>query len=222
MFAVLIVDEEVEVLAQLREVLSRKRYFLTTCHSITTAFEKIDQRPYDLVITANTFSDGSGIDLVEYINRFSYQTRCMVLARKPKYSDRIAAYKKGVDDFLVKPFNINEFWWRFKALCFRQKVKERNQLQLCDSVSVYPDEGLLRVEDKTTIIPKREAEILGCLVQHKNRVVGRDELARWVWTDGEFIPKSVTLDVYIKRIRIKLGEYSNKLQTVRGFGYRIQ
>src|SRR5690606_15900678 len=111
---------------------------------------------------------------------------------------------------------------RFKALCFRQKIKERNLLQLCDQVVIYPEEGLLKIEDRTTIMPKKESEILSCLVQHKARVVGRDEIARWVWSDGEFIPKSVTLDVDIRRILLKLETYTQRSQTVRCFDYRIQ
>jgi two-component system phosphate regulon response regulator PhoB len=222
MFSILIVEQNVSLVTELQKLLSRKRYFITVCYQVSSAFDALENRQYDLVITASVLKDGEGIEIVEYLNRFSYETRCMILSTRPKYSDRIEAYKKGVDDFLVKPFNLNEFWWRFKSLCFKQKIKERNLLQLCDQVSIYPDEGLLKIEDRTTIIPKKESKILSCLLRHKTRVVGRDEITRWVWSDGEFVPKSVTLDVYIKRIRLKLGKYGEKLQTVRGFGYRIE
>jgi len=222
MFSILIVDQDIQLVNELQTLFSKKNYFLAICHQLSSAFKKLEERSYDLVISANIFNDGEGIELVEYLNRFSYETRVMLLAKKPTYNDRITAYKNGVDDYLVKPLNMNEFWWRFKSLCFKQKIKERNHLQLCDQVSVYPDEGMLKIEDQTTIMPKKESEILSCILQHKTRVVGRDEITRWVWSDGEFVPKGVTLDVYIKRIRLKLGKYGDKLQTVRGFGYKIE
>jgi DNA-binding response OmpR family regulator len=222
MFSILIVEPDIPLATTIYNLLDRQSYFIKISHTLTTAYELLETRPFDVVIAAYQLPDGMGVELVEYLHRYSFQTRSMVLAKGTTYHDRIAAYKKGVDDFLVKPFNLNEFWYRLNLLCHRQKILQRYELKLCDGVAVYPEEGLLNVDSKSIVIPKKESKLLTCLLTHRTRVVGRDELMRWVWQEGDSMPKDITLDVYIKRIRIKLGRYSHQLQTVRGFGYRIR
>lgn len=222
MFSVLVLEQDAQLADQLASMLNERKYFVTVCHQLSQSYQHLEKRTFDIVITAHELSDGPGIELVEYLQHFAFQTRSMILAKGTTYHDRIAAYKKGADDFIIKPFNMNEFWWRLQTLCHRRKVFARDQIPLCDGVSVYPRESVLQIKNTSVTMPKRESQILTCLLNHRTRVVGRDELTRWVWQEGEFVPKDITLDVYIKRIRMKLGEYSSQLETVRGVGYRIR
>jgi two-component system, OmpR family, response regulator len=222
MFSFLIIEPDSKLASQVQQLLVGKDYFVKVCHGLTPAYLLLEQRSFDVVITAHQLPDGDSLELLSYLRHFAFQTKCMLLAKNTTYHDRIAAYRKGVDDFLVKPFSLTELWWRLQVLCHRQKVLQRQAVALCDEVAVYPKEGLLKIKDQAITMPKRESQILTCLINHRSRVVGRDELMRWVWSEGDNVPKSITLDVYIKRIRMKLGQYSEQLETVRGFGYRIK
>lgn len=222
MFSVLVLEPDVALASKIYQLLIEKNYFVKVCHGLNQVYKILEQRSFDVVISAYQLPDGNGLELVEYLQRFAFQTRSLLIGHHTSYHDRIAAYRNGVDDFMVKPVSLAELWWRLHLLCHRQKILERQAVTLCDAVALYPQEGLLKVQDASVLIPNRECQILTCLIQHRSRVVGRDELMRWVWPEGELVPKSITLDVYIKRIRIRLGSYSDQLQTVRGFGYRIK
>lgn len=221
MFSVLLLETDLTFAHQVHALLIEKKYFVTVGHTLQFGYTQLERRSFDLVIVSDRFCDGQGTEFIDYLQRYSFPTRSILLSKKTSYRDRISAYRAGVDDFILKPVAIMELWWRLQLVCHRQKILTRQAVTLCDSVSIYPKEGLLQLRDQAVPIPKKEGQILACLIHHRSRVVGRDELMRWVWQEGELMPKNITLDVYIKRIRIRLGKYSNYLQTVRGFGYRI-
>lgn len=222
MYSILLIEPNVELADQLLQLITKKQYCIRVVHQLSSALKLIDGQQFDVIISATSLPDGTSRDVLDYAKQFSFRSRVMILAQNSTYADRVESYKLGVDDYMVKPFNQNEFWWRLNKLCHSRKVLPRKCLRLCEGVSVYPTEGVLKLKEKAKKLPKREAEILGCLLEHKTRVVRREELIRWVWSDASFTPKNITLDVYIKRIRLKLGEYSPYLETVRGFGYRIK
>jgi DNA-binding response OmpR family regulator len=222
MYSILVVEENISLANKTAMLLERKSMLVTVCHMLESAFIKIKNQSYDLVITSQHLPDGDGLEIVEYLRRYSFPTRSMVISKTQSLPNRVRSYKLGADDFIGKPFDVIEFWLRVNILLFRRKILERSTLTLGDQIKLYPEEGLLSIDGKNSLMRRKEAEVLSCLMSHPDRVVSREEITRWVWRDAVTVPKKITLEVYIKRIRIQLGDYSSYLETVRGFGYRIR
>jgi len=86
-------------------------------------------------------------------------------------------------------------------------------------IAITPETGELSINGKIVLIRKKEAQLLTCLIRHKNQVISRNKIIDIVWSGNYELPTQSTLDVYIRRIRVKLGKYKSYIKTVRGFGY---
>ncbi|MDQ3009032.1 MAG: response regulator transcription factor, partial [bacterium] len=133
---------------------------------------------------------------------------------------RIKGLEKGADDYIPKPFSPAELWLKISKWLHVQKRKQYQLLNI-GPIEFIADTGVLLDRDKQKTLRRREASILACLLRYKNAVVSRDTIIDTVWRMSDEPPTFSTLDVYIRRLRIALGEHHRLIKTVRGFGYMI-
>lgn len=221
MQTVLLISSNIRVAAEIEKVLQSKKVVLSVCHTLDTAYSKLKSDSYQVVIIVDGFEYLEEYELLEYITEFYFSTRTILVTQQKQTTVRRQAYLSGADDVIVFPMDLIEFWLRMELLFNRRKSYPQQALPLGKHVQLYPEEGVLKIDSRSKMIRPKESEILACLLENKNKVVKRDSIVRWVWRDASFQPKNITLDVYIKRVRIRLEKYSTHLETVRGFGYRI-
>lgn len=215
---ILIIENDRTLADMLLSHLQRKQYFCATCTTVNKAIKELEAFTYDLVILDRILDDGDGIEVAQFIADFSYQTKILMLSELARVNERIKGLECGADDYLTKPFSLIELTIKIQKLLQTQKTKHVESLNL-GVLTIVPETGELKIKGKTQLIRKKEIQLLACLVRHKNQVVSREKIIDSVWSNTYDLPTQSTLDVYVRRIRIKLGKYKSYIKTVRGFGY---
>jgi DNA-binding response OmpR family regulator len=216
---ILIVEDDRMLAEQIAAVLSALNSKVVAVHSLVAAYEQLEHSVPDVIILDRMLGDGDGIELLEYVVENELPTRVLVLSRLSDVTQRILGLERGADDYLPKPFARTELLLKTKLLLSRNKDICNTALKL-GPVLLDPQTGELKIGAYVHIFRKREAEIFACLLRYKNQVLSREKIISQVWGMTTEIPTHSTLDVYIRRIRMALGEYQYLLETIRGFGYR--
>ena len=211
--------ENDQTLAQLIvKHLQAKNYFVQHVARISSAIKELENFSYDLVILDRVVDDGDGIEVAEFITDFSYQTKVIILSELNKTHERVAGLEKGADDYLCKPFSLTELSIKIQKLLQTQKIKSAEELTLAN-LKILAESGEVIMGTTPYQRRKKEIQLLSCLVRHKNQVVSREKIIDIVWSGSYEVPTQSTLDVYVRRLRVKLGKYKDLIKTVRGFGY---
>lgn len=217
---ILVVENDLFLLETLSRTLRKTGIKLLTTKSLFGAFRILRQQAVDMVITDRILDDGDGLEIVQFLVDSQATTRTLVLTQKRSLDDRIQGLQYGADDYLGKPFSIEELNLRVTKLLFMTKSFEENLL-LDGETSLCLNDGELSIQQQKISLTPTELRIMECLFRSKNTVVSRSQLLITVWGYTENVPSLKSLDVYIRRIRTKLGKRRYLLKTKRGFGYMI-
>lgn len=215
----ILIVENNQILAQtLTKHLKSKGFFCNSLPSVESAISELENFSYDLIILDRILDDGDGIEVAQFINDFSYQTKVLMLSELSNTNEKIRGLENGADDYLAKPFSLTELTIKINKLLNIQKVKNIEELKL-GKIIIKPESGEININGKTKLIRKKEMQLLTCLIRHKNQVVSRNKMINIIWSGTYNLPTQSTLDVYVRRLRISLGKYKKYIKTVRGFGY---
>jgi two-component system OmpR family response regulator len=162
----------------------------------------------------------SGLDVLQQIRRRQLPTAVLMLTAKDAPEDRVTGLDQGADDYMVKPFDIAEFYARLRALQRRPAAVQQPQLKIGDLV-FDPATRTVRVGSQSPVLTATEFGILEMLVRRSPAVVARRSIAMGVWDDEADALGSNTIDVHLARLRSKLAGGMVSIETVRGVGYRI-
>lgn len=218
---ILIVENDLSLAKTLVEHLSAKKHLCTTVATTAKAFEEIEQYTFDLVIVDRVLDDGDGIEVVDFLHLVQPNVKVLILSSKGAVADRVKGLESGADDYLPKPFSLVELTIKVEKMLNIEKMAQPEELRM-GALSIKPQSGEVLLNTVKKVMRKKECAILTYLVRHKNQVLSRERIIETVWGYSENAPTSATLDVYIRRIRMFLGEHKDFIQTVRGFGYVAQ
>lgn len=215
---ILIVEDDQLLAKTLRTALLTSKTSVTVASTMAQAFELLERQNFELIIVDRVLPDGEGLEVVEYIDDTFYHSRVLCLSEKRAIDDRVYGLQKGADDYLSKPFSLTELLLRINKLLQREK-KLAQECLVVNKVILFPETGVVRFDESERVLRKRETQILASLFRHKNAVVTRDMLIDMVWGATDVMPTHITLDVYIRRLRVQLSSYHWIIKTIRGFGY---
>ncbi len=221
---ILIVDDDLELLAQLKLSLERKRYRIETAENGEQALDKIFEITYDLIILDIMLPVVDGLSVLKEIRQADMNVPVLMLTARSDIEDKIKGLDYGADDYLAKPFSMPELMARIRALLRRSGYRSP---QLCagpvklDTLSrkVYCNKKLLSLTNK-------EFSILEFLLHNKGNAVSRFNLAEHVW-GNDFDPFSMSnfVDVHIKNLRKKMKADMDIdidiIRTIRSVGFII-
>jgi len=221
---ILVVDDERELAEQIRQALAEQRYIAETAHDGEEALDKLFDAPFDLVILDIMLPVRDGLSVLKEMRGAGIKTPVLMLTARDSTVDKISGLDLGADDYLTKPFYIDELMARVRALFRRFGNRTDNIIQAgglkLDTVSREVTMNGAPVE-----LTAREFSILEFLLYNKNRAVSRFSLAEHVWGD-DFEPFSMSnyIDVHMKNLRRKLGDsgQGTVIRTIRGMGYIIR
>ena len=134
--------------------------------------------------------------------------------------DLAKSMENGADDYIKKPFSVMELLARVKALLRRTETKEVKELSL-DGLKILKDKHEVVVEGKDIELTFKEYELLSLLLLNKGIVLKRDMIMDRIW-GGDYEGESRTLDMHVNTLRKKLGDYGNRIRTVRNVGYVME
>ncbi|MDR1977642.1 MAG: response regulator transcription factor [Synergistaceae bacterium] len=221
---ILIVDDDCALLQQLQSALEGQRYLVETASDGDEAMKKLLENSFDLVILDIMMPGLDGLSVLRESREEGLRTPMLVLSAKGDTDDRVRGLDLGADDYLAKPFSLNELFARIRALLRRAGGSGDSVLRVGDISLDTAARTVSRSGAAVELTPK-EFAILEFLMYNRNRVVSRLNLAEHVWRD-DFDPFSMSnfMDVHIKNIRQKMNDNSKDgiLRTVRGVGYILK
>ncbi|MDX9921861.1 MAG: response regulator transcription factor [Syntrophales bacterium] len=220
---ILLVDDNLSLLDQIRQILTSQRYIVETVSNGEEALDKLCENPFDLIILDIMMPKMDGFTVLREMRQIKIDAPVLMLTAKGDSTDKVKGLDLGADDYLSKPFSMDELLARVRALLRRSAGQ-------CQSVLEFGELALDTVKRKVTMggkpveLTPREFSILEFLLHNKDRVVTRFSLAEHVWGD-DFDPFSMSnfMDVHMKNLRHKIGDTGNAriIRTVRGVGYII-
>jgi DNA-binding response OmpR family regulator len=221
---ILIVDDEQSLLDQLKRTLEGLRYMVETALDGEEALNKLFETPFDLIILDIMMPKQDGLSVLREIRQAGITTPVLMLTARGGSGDKVKGLDLGADDYLAKPFSLDELLARVRALFRRSGSQADAVLQVkdlrLDTISREVTKG-----GKPVDLTAREFSILEFLLYNKDRAVSRFNLAEHVWGDA-FDPFSMSnfMDVHIKNLRHKIGDFGHGtiIRTIRGVGYIIK
>lgn len=220
MKTIFLVEDNASLRSSISSFLISRNINVIPCSDLDSAYLQLEKITPDLMIVDRVLPDGDGLELVEYISNVAFQIKTLILSDKKDVEDRIDGFSSGVDDYLGKPFSSKELNFRVLSLLAKNKIKSESIIEL-GPIKLFVDDGYVQVDSENIIVRKKELQLLQCLARHQGQVVSRDQIIDCVWGYGNEIPVASTIDVYIRRLRMLLGEYGGMIKTVRGFGYKL-
>jgi len=213
---VLIVEDDISLAVTLRESLEAQGFSVSLAGDRPTAWEMAWRVPFDVAVLDVMLAaeDDGGFELARDLRDAGFHQPVLFLSARDAVSDRVRGLDVG-DDYLSKPFSLDELLARLKALLRRGEV--RGSVLRWRDVELWPTERLVKRGGVALKLTNKEFEVLTLLMQHPGRVFTRAEILDRVWGLG-FETDSNVLDVYVSNLRGKLGD--DVAETVRGVGYR--
>jgi DNA-binding response OmpR family regulator len=217
---ILIVDDEEDLCEILQYNLSNEGYQTEVAHSAEEAMKRSLSK-FDLILLDVMMGPMSGFRFADTLRKeMDNNVPIIFLTARDKENDILTGFSLGADDYIAKPFSVNELTARIKAVLKRSE-KEKNKMQ---SVVKFGDIELdtmrkrVIINDEKVDLTKKEYEILKLLLENQVRVFSREDLLKRVW-GSEVIVTERTVDVNITRLRSKLGDYGRFLKNKTGYGY---
>lgn len=173
---------------------------------------------YDLILLDLNLPDGSGLDLLRTLRSGGNTAAVIILTALDQISDRIRGLNSGADDYLVKPFDLDELSARLAAVKRRYEGRPQPILHM-DGLIIDQINRLARVQGRDVALTAREWAVLDQLLKYPGAVVSKDRLEDALYAFGAEV-ESNTIEVYISRLRKKIGR--QRIHTVRGVGYRLE
>ena len=207
-----------------RDNLELAGYRITYCENGKKAMEIIKQNDFDLCILDVMLPDVDGFTIAEELRKFNTQVPILFLTAKSMKEDRIRGLKLGADDYITKPFSIEELILKIEIFLRRSKVSS-------PSVPTYLTVGnylldhknlTLKFEDQAKNLTQKEADLLKMLIENKNEVIKRSLILETLWgEDDYFLGRS--LDVFISRLRKYLSQDSRiKVENIHSVGFKMK
>ena len=218
----LIVDDEEDIREILKFNLESEGYYIDTASSGEEALEIISSE-HKLVLLDVMMSGISGFHTAEKMRKENIQTPIIFLTAKDKENDMLTGFSVGADDYIFKPFSINEVIVRVKAILRRapqiipEVIQEQEEIAF-GKMRLDLRSKHLELDGQNTILTKKEFEILSLLMRHPQRLFTRNEILQNVWKNESYVLER-TVDVHVARLRKKLAEYSIYITNRSGYGY---
>lgn len=219
MTAILVIDDNESIRDLVGIYLTKERYTVLKASDGKEAFTIMESQKIDLIITDVMMPYIDGYELTESLRDAGYMMPILMITVMDSFADKKKGFLLGIDDYMTKPFDMEELVLRVKALLRRSNISQRKQLNIHD-VTLDHDSLEVRTVDSIYELPKKEFFLLFKLFSYPNIIFTRQDLMDDIWGyDAEADER--TVDVHVKRLREKLGHLSQfEIVTVRGLGYK--
>lgn len=221
--SILIVDDEPDLCEILQFNLNSEGYYTEVAHSAEEALKR-SLRSYNLILLDIMMGPISGLSFADMVRvELKLSVPIIFLTAKNDENDIITGFNHDADDYITKPFSLNELFVRIRAVLNRYPEKEPKFNNLIRFGGIKLDTSLSRlfINEKYVELTKKECEILRLIAENPGRIFSREDIMKRSWgKDAKIEARSV--DVHIARLRNKLGEFSHYLRNKTGYGYYIE
>lgn len=213
----LIVEDDKDLNRQLTTALSQAGYVVDRAFNGEEGWFLGDTEPYDAVVLDLGLPKKDGISILSEWRRAGRSMPVLILTARDEWSEKVLGFDAGADDYVAKPFHIEEVVARLRALLRRAAGHATCEFS-CGLVQLDTRTGQVSVDGKTVKLTSHEYRLLSYLMHHADRIVPRSELVEHLYVQ-DFDRDSNTIEVFVGRLRKKLG--ANVIKTIRGLGYLL-
>ena len=227
---ILIVEDEKDIRDLMRFHLSKQNMELDIAENGKTAYDKLLQNKYDLVVMDWMIPEVSGLDLLSWMRKkehIQYKTPVLMVTAKSDPDSIVLGLETGADDYMVKPFDFNVLRARVKNLLERAKKIQQAQkkhkspsLLSLGALTLNKDSHEVKIGSRTLDLTYSEFRMLEMLIFNQGRVLSRKQITSFIQGE-DVVVAGRTIDTHISSLRKKLGVYGDKIETIRGVGYRV-
>jgi two-component system OmpR family response regulator len=214
---VLVVEDDTNLNRQIKDALTDAGYAVDVAFDGEEGHFLGDTEPYDAVVLDIGLPQMDGLSVLEEWRRAGKTTPVLLLTARDRWSDKVQGIDAGADDYVAKPFHMEELLARLRALVRRSAGLASNEIT-AGKVRLDIRSGKVTVDGQAIKLTSHELRLLSYLMHHKGKVISRTELTEHLY-DQDFDRDSNTIEVFVGRLRKKLPE--DCIQTVRGLGYQI-
>lgn len=221
--ALIYIVEDDESIREIETIaLKNSNYIVSAFENAKEFYKKLDELVPDLILLDVMLPDESGYDIVRKLRKrpATQDIPIIMVTAKTTEMDMIKGFDGGADDYIKKPFSIMELITRVKAL-LRRTAKEEPKLLKLDDLVIDNERHVVTVNNEPVDLTYKEYELLRLLMGSQGIVMTREVIMRSVW-DTDFEGETRTVDMHIKTLRHKLGDYGSRIKTVRNVGYVIE
>jgi two-component system, OmpR family, response regulator len=211
----LVIEDDPDLNRQLTTALTDAGYVVDTVSDGEEGHYLGDTEPYDAVILDLGLPVMDGVTVLEKWRRSGRKMPVLILTARDRWSDKVAGFDAGADDYVSKPFHMEEVLARVRALLRRSAGHATSEIS-CGPLVLDTKSARVTVDGKAVKLTSLEFRLLAYLIHHKGRVVSRTELVEHLY-DQDFDRDSNTIEVFVGRLRKKLEV--DVLKTIRGLGY---
>ena len=222
---ILYVEDDLTLSFVTRDNLERAGYSIDSCEDGTTAYEKIMKENYDLYILDAMLPKIDGFTLARKIREKNEAVPILFLSAKSTIDDKLLGLQLGADDYITKPFSIEELILKIEVFLKRSNIdasqlRKESTFQIGSFTFSFSEQQLTK-QDLIISLTHREAELLAFLFTHAGTILKRDDILNKIWGNDQFF-SSRSLDVFISRLRKLLKSDPNiKIENIHNIGYRF-
>ena len=229
---ILIIDDDKDLAMIIIDMLTDQGFGVTHAGSSEEAFEILTDRSFHLILLDIMLPEEDGLSILHRLRQdvITSEIPVIMLTAKSSEYDKVTGLDNGADDYIAKPFGIVELTSRVRAVLRRSRrmpyvMDEKPEKAVSEeykvgTLYVDPSRHIIKVGGKEVVLSFKEFNLLMVLLEAKGKVVSREQLLSRVW--GEYYGESRTLDVHIRKLRVKLGKKAGSyIQTVKGIGYKL-
>lgn len=211
------IEDEAALNYRVQQVLEAAGFAVDVAHDGEEGWYLGDTETYDAVVLDLGLPKVDGVTILSRWREAGRNMPVLILTARSRWSDKMAGFNAGADDYLVKPFEMEEVVYRVRALIRRAAGHAQPELT-CGALRLDTNSGKVSLDGVPLQLTAQEFRILSYLMHHPNKIVSRTELTEHTY-DRHFESDSNSLDVLVGRLRKKVG--SAYIQTARGQGYRL-
>lgn len=218
---ILLAEDESALGLIVKESLESRDFIVEWCEDGESAFKKYQEFLPEILVLDVMMPKQDGFSLAKAVRKIDRRTPIIFLTAKSQTKDVVEGFEMGGNDYLKKPFSIEELIVRIKELLLRRERKaEEEQIEIGDYLFNYPKQRL-HYQGEEQLLTHREAEVLMSLALAPNEVVERSVMLSEIWGTDDFF-NARSMDVFITKLRKRLSKDANvEIINVRGFGYKL-
>ncbi len=220
---ILVVEDDENIIIPIEEYLDEQNYIVEVASDGQAAREFLDVFDYDLIVLDVMLPKLDGISLCQQLRANGCKTPILMLTARDTIKDRVKGLDAGADDYLIKPFNLEELSARIRALLRRGETSLPPVLSWGD-LCVDPSSCEVTYQQQILSLSPKEYRLLEFFLRHPRRMFSRSQLLDHLWSMDQ-IPEEATVKAHISSLRQKLktaGLESDVIETVYGLGYRLK
>ena len=219
MFRILVVEDDKDLNKSVCSFLNHSGYEATGCLNATDAYDAMYETMFDLIVSDIMMPGVDGFEFAQNVRALNQEIPILFMTARDDIASKQRGFRIGVDDYMVKPIDLDELFLRIGALLRRAKIASSRKLEV-GSFVMDADEFIAELDGEEISLTKREFNILYKLLSYPKKTFTRQQLMDEFWdADTETAPRAV--DVYMTKLRQKLSACEDfEIKTVHGLGYK--